>query len=243
MSTHVAIYGASGLGALVLDTLRQQQRQVAGFLDSDGRRHGTEVDGVAVLGGIATARLLIQKGTRDFFVAVGDCADRLRLAGALRAAGARLIQVVHPLASIAPSAVIGEHVFVGARAMICVHARIAQDTIIGSSAIVEHDNLVGRGVLLHPGVRLAGGVRVDDRAVVEIGAAVIPGRRVGRAARVRAGSVVIRDVPPGAVVEGVPARVVGRSADVAGSLRKARGEPIAPGERDTAQAGRDAGTR
>jgi len=44
---------------------------------------------------------------------------------------------------------------------------------------------------------------------VGIGASVIPGRRVGRGARVEPGAVVIHDVPADATVSGVPASRLG----------------------------------
>ncbi len=49
-------------------------------------------------------------------------------------------------------------------------------------------------------------VVIEDDAWIGIGAIVLKGVRVGRGARVGAGSVVTRDVPPGTAVAGNPAR-------------------------------------
>lgn len=51
-------------------------------------------------------------------------------------------------------------------------------------------------------------VRVGDDADVGVNAALLPGVTVGRGAIVGAGAVVTKDVPPFAIVAGVPARVV-----------------------------------
>jgi len=49
-------------------------------------------------------------------------------------------------------------------------------------------------------------VVLEDGCDIGVGAVVMPGVRVGRGAQVAAGAVVTRDVPPGAIVAGVPAK-------------------------------------
>jgi acetyltransferase-like isoleucine patch superfamily enzyme len=55
-------------------------------------------------------------------------------------------------------------------------------------------------------------VIIEDGAWIGIGAIILKGVRIGRAAKVMAGSVVTRDVPAGAMVAGNPARVVVEAA-------------------------------
>jgi len=59
-----------------------------------------------------------------------------------------------------------------------------------------------------------GRIVIGDDAWIGTGVIILPNVTIGRAAIVGAGAVVTRDVPDGAVVVGVPARVVGRSDDV-----------------------------
>jgi sugar O-acyltransferase (sialic acid O-acetyltransferase NeuD family) len=201
------IFGAGGLGLLVHDTLRQIGHwRVSAFLDSNPALHGRRIDGVLVAGGMESAEALARRGVCHAIVAIGFNETRARIAADLRTRNVELISAIHPLANIAPSAQIGEHALIGPRATVCVHARIGPHVVISAAAIVEHDNVLGSGVFLHPAARLAGGVRVDDFATIGIGASVIPGRRIGTAARVEPGSVVIADVPPHAIVSGIPAR-------------------------------------
>ena len=50
-------------------------------------------------------------------------------------------------------------------------------------------------------------VVLEDGCDVGVGAVILPGVTVGRGALVGAGAVVTRDVPPGSLVVGVPARI------------------------------------
>jgi acetyltransferase-like isoleucine patch superfamily enzyme len=56
-------------------------------------------------------------------------------------------------------------------------------------------------------------VVIEDDAWIGIGAIVLKGVRIGYRARVGPGAVVAADVPPGALVRGNPARIVGGAED------------------------------
>ncbi|PZO98632.1 hypothetical protein FA951_11150 [Dermacoccus nishinomiyaensis] len=61
-------------------------------------------------------------------------------------------------------------------------------------------------------VRGTGPVLIEDDVFIGQNAVVLGGVAIGRGATVAAGAVVVKDVAPGAVVGGVPARVMGGEA-------------------------------
>jgi len=88
---------------------------------------------------------------------------------------------------------IGAGVAIGARVFVCDSSR---DLTTRSESLID----LGVGKI-EP-------VRIGDGATVGVGAIVMPGVTVGERARVSAGATVTRDVPPGAVASGNPARIV-----------------------------------
>lgn len=97
-------------------------------------------------------------------------------------------------------------------------AKIAPGVFIdhGSGVVIGETAEIGEGTVLYQGCTLGGtgketGKRhptVGKCCVISAGAKVLGGITVGDYAKVGAGAVVLRDVPPHATVVGVPARVV-----------------------------------
>ncbi len=211
------IVGAGGHGKVVLDILRAGGHyRPVGFVDADPRLHGTVVGGLPVLGGVhQLGRLAGPHRVAAVVIAIGDNRARAGYAAAVAEAGLPLATAVHPSAVVAASAVLGRNVVVCAGAVVCADARVGDHAIINTAATVDHECEVGPGVHVCPGAHLAGRVRVDAGALIGLGANVIQCLRVGAGATVGAGAVVVRDVPAGATVVGVPARVVKSAAAAA----------------------------
>lgn len=214
----VLVWGAGGHGRVVADVVRAAGGTVSGFVDRDAARVGRPAAPGAppVLLSEADLLRLLADGQADgawdaLALGIGD--NRARLRAFAAAAGGPWPVVAHPSAVLSPSAGLQAGTVVMPLAALNADARVGRAVIVNTGAVVEHDCVVGDGAHLSPRCVLAGGARVGEGAWVGAGATVLPGVSVGPWAVVGAGAVVVRDVPGGTVVAGVPARPLLRASE------------------------------
>ena len=84
----------------------------------------------------------------------------------------------------------------------------------GLGTVIHPRAVIGNHVEISPGVVIGGRSQLYDVPVIEdhvqigVGAKILGPIRVGRGAVIGANAVVLHDVPPGAVMVGIPARVL-----------------------------------
>lgn len=207
------VIGGGGHAKVIIDALHASGVvELAGILDADSSRWGTEVLGVPVLGGDALLADLALRDITSFIVGVGSVGDssaRRRVFASGCAAGLRPLTAIHPSAICARTVQIGGGSILLAGSIVNAGATVGINVIVNSGAIIEHDCVVGDHAHVATGARMASAVAVGAGAHIGIGASIRQGVTIGANAVVAAGAVVIADVPPGAVVMGVPARVRG----------------------------------
>jgi len=143
-----------------------------------------------------------------FVVAIGNPHGRIRLLleQFLIQEGLDPITLAHPTAWIADNARIGVGSQLMAGSIVAPEAKIGRQCIINTRASIDHECILEDGVEVAPGGTLCGIVHAGVNAWICAGATVLPRIRIGADAIVGAGAVVVRDVPAGVTVMGVPAK-------------------------------------
>ena len=126
--------------------------------------------------------------------------------------------------SIGDETSIGTFVEIQKNASIGRRCKVSSHTFICEGVTIEDECFIGHGVVfindMYPAAVNPDGTlqtsrdwkvittRVHQRASIGSGAAILCGVTIGEGAIIGAGAVVTRDVPPGTIVTGVPARVL-----------------------------------
>lgn len=211
MSKPVIVIGAGGHARVVADALLAAGREVLGFTDADSACHGTQIDGLPVLGG---DEVLASHGVANIALAngigsTGVPTRRRAVHESLTALGWRFATVLHPRATISPRARLEDGVQVMAGAVVQPGAVIGVGSIVNTGALVDHDCVVDVHCHVAPGATLSGAVHLGPECHVGTGAVIIQGVRLGARTLVGAGAVVVCDHPGAATLMGIPAQVKG----------------------------------
>ena len=115
---------------------------------------------------------------------------------------------IEPGAFIRENVIIEDNAVIMMGAVINIGAKIGEGSMIDMGAVLGGRAEVGAvlaGVIEPPSAKP---VVLEDDVLIGANAVVVEGVRIGKGAVVGAGSIVLNDVPAGAVVAGNPARII-----------------------------------
>ena len=159
-----------------------------------------------VLNSFEAAKTLLNK-MPHFCIAVGAPADREFLFEKFHSCGGVARTVIASSAIVGSfDVVIGEGVNVMHQAFVSNSVTVGDCCLLNRACGIHHDCTIGKFCTIGPGAILLGRVILEDGISVGAGAIILPGLRVGNKAVVGAGAVVTKDVAPGVVVVGAPAK-------------------------------------
>ena len=134
--------------------------------------------------------------------------SRAKAVAWLAAQGLETPSIISPHAIRASGVIIDDGAIVAHGVVMSVDAHIGAFAILNSSAIIGHDAVIGSNTTVAPGAFVGGQAQIGQNSLLGPGTLILEGRKVGHSVVVGVGATVVRDVPDGATVMPLRARVL-----------------------------------
>lgn len=142
----------------------------------------------------------------DYTISIGNNATRARMF--FEMGEYKSPALIHPDAVVSRYAKIGSATVIAANAVVNPEAKIGSGVIVNTSCTIDHDCEISKFAHVSPGAHIAGGVKIGERSWIGIGASIREGVTIGCDVIVAAGACVVKNIPDGVTVAGVPAKQV-----------------------------------
>ncbi|VVB42759.1 hypothetical protein RHAL1_00369 [Beijerinckiaceae bacterium RH AL1] len=213
MSDEIVIYGASGHARALASMARRGvvpplARRIAAFIDDFAGGKGAMLDGASI---ITFEQWRAEWPAVPCLLSMSSPAAKARLRSKVEAAGGRFADIyadrppgLFELVSIGVGSFVFEQTYIATSSTIGAHTQIMPLCSIG------HDVAIGDYCTLCPSCTISGYVVIEDGAFIGAGSTIVEGSesvplRIGRGAKIWAGSVVTKSVSSGTIVGGNPA--------------------------------------
>ena len=209
----IVVYGASGhaqsLSAMLRDSFTPElDCETVAFVDDVAGGQGVTIDGRPVL---SLAQWRSDYREVACFLGMGTPAVRAALRSRIVEAGGTFVDVygqrprgIFHGAKFGAGCFVGHHTFIGCQTTIGEHVQVLPLCSIG------HDVIIGDFSTVCPSCTISGHVVIEEGVFIGAGTTIVNGTarvplRIGRGAKIWAGSVVTGSLAAGATVGGNPA--------------------------------------
>jgi sugar O-acyltransferase (sialic acid O-acetyltransferase NeuD family) len=149
-----------------------------------------------------------ENGIKYAISSIGNNKIRAEKYTLLKNKGLQMLSLVHPQALIDTKVTYGDNVIIEMGTAIHTNSNIGNNVFLGGDALIGHHNTIGNHVLVGGNVSFGGAVVVEDYVSIGVGASIKPGVCLGEGSVIGVGAAVVKDVEPGDIVVGVPAKSI-----------------------------------
>ncbi|GEP28564.1 acetyltransferase [Cryobacterium levicorallinum] len=208
--SRIVIVGAGGFGREIFAWLRSspkflEREKIDSIVYIDDRDHVSGLPAPC----IGTIEEYVPSGNDKLICAIGSPEARQQVVEKIEARSGVFVQFLHDLALVGINVVADAGLVVCPNVVISSDIRIGRHVHINSNCTIGHDVVISDFATLSSSCNLTGAVEVGESAFLGTAVTVIPGKTIGAGALVGAGSVVLRDVPPGVTSFGNPSKSYG----------------------------------
>jgi sugar O-acyltransferase (sialic acid O-acetyltransferase NeuD family) len=202
----LCIYGCGGMGREIADlSYRINKWEEIFFVDDNIESRIVDVVPVFTLEEILAR---FNQSDLEFIVAAGEPSSRKFLYEKLEQYNLKYINVIDPGFALSRFSSIKDGTVIHTGATITVNVHIGKGCLINKHVVIGHDVNVGDFTVISPNVSVGGNVNIGSHCYLGSGAIIRNGINIGENSIIGMGSVVLKDVEPGSVIGGNPARLI-----------------------------------
>lgn len=204
------IIGAGTYGEVYLSYLREANIDIVGFLDDNPAEIGKLISGIPVIGPTSLLPTLrTTHGVEAVYCPIGNNRIRVEFLKRAKELGYKTPCFIHPTVNLSKDVSIGEGVYILLGSNIMPFAKIKDYVMISMNVNLAHHSVLETGTFLSTGCNFGASIHAKPYTYCGISSTIMTGvKELGQDCLIGAGAVVIKDVPDGAVMAGVPAKVI-----------------------------------
>lgn len=162
---------------------------------------------IPILGKDSDASFLYNEHKRHKIIVTPDTPSvRRRLVELYQGIGYEFISLISPKANISRYASIGKGTVIQAGVNVSTASKVGDFCKLNTNCNIMHDNIIDNFVTIAPNAVSLGYVNIEEAAYIGANSTILPKLRIGHGSVVGANAVVTKDVLPGQVVKGNPAK-------------------------------------
>lgn len=203
----IIIIGGGNHAKVVIDILRENNREIYTILDDDKNLIGKKLMDIEITGKISMLKEL-SKDKYEIIISIGTPIIRKKIFNKIKNMGFEFANAIHPNSNLSKSVIIGKGLVINSGVIVHPDVKLENNIILGMNATVSHDSLIKEHVHISPGVHITGECQIDECVELGTGAMILPRNKIGKNSIIGAGAVVNKNIENNVTAVGVPVRVI-----------------------------------